>query len=133
MPMALDALAMTAFASWPVAVSVSNAINATKVTRNFFDIESSPTVSCRLESVYCETYHLPRSAEIVHDVVDHERLAGIEIVSGGGKYSPDCNRTQARAGVSDVRRGRVTIAAVGTKEGGAVAGPNAGMSSVLQA
>ena len=83
--MALDALAMTAFASWPVAVSVSNAINATKVTRNFFDIESSPMVSCRLESVYCETYHLPRSAEIVHDVVDHERLAGIEIVSGGGK------------------------------------------------
>jgi hypothetical protein len=48
-------------------------------------------VSCRLESVYCETYHLPRSAEIVHDVVDHERLAGIEIVSGGGKNSPDCN------------------------------------------
>jgi hypothetical protein len=48
MPMAFDALAITAFASWPVAVSVSNAINATKVTTNFFDIESSPRISCRL-------------------------------------------------------------------------------------
>src|SRR5207245_4649562 len=30
--------------------------------------------------------------KMFHDVVDHERcVAGIEIVSGGGKNSPNCN------------------------------------------
>src|SRR6267154_647674 len=33
-----------------------------------------------------------QSIQIVHDVVDHERCrAGIEIVTGGGKNSPNCN------------------------------------------
>ena len=33
-----------------------------------------------------------KSVQIVHDVIDHERcVAGIEIVSGGGENSPNCD------------------------------------------
>src|ERR1039458_2549168 len=32
-----------------------------------------------------------QSIQIVHDVVDHERLGGRDIVGGGGKNSPNCN------------------------------------------
>src|ERR1700693_655564 len=47
-----------------------------------------------------------QSIQIVHDVVDHERLRGWDIVSGGGKNSPNRNLFLLRVVVFAPRKHR---------------------------
>src|SRR5436853_7882434 len=52
-------------------------------------------------------YTVEQSIQIVHDVVDHERcVARIEILSGGGKNSPNCKVFPLRVVVFAPRKHR---------------------------